>query len=580
MLIKYSFIILLTLIYSGCASKYDEFTMDKAQDLSKRTIDLKMDHLAKEVKTKIQPVKKDDFIILNQSYDLETLLEKLSDIDENIYYLKNYKDFIVPVTKTKIHNFEELKNYLRDLSDLNIEIMNNKLEKSLPKVVKVSSASDNKLSLYDILISLEKDSTLVDIVDYINNNTKFTIFINKNSFKKTGTVNNSSQNIQDIVLDDELRLNYKINMDNWRLSKLIHYLQYSLNLFVDIDYDKQIILISKTKISTLEIVIPNIKNEYVDDIKSLSTLSVQNESPNDSNNNENDNDLGSMIYEELEKSILYILKNFGENDKIIINKTTGTVSVKSSFLALQKINKIVTSFNNNFNKQLVLTVSFYDIILNKEHTLGLDFSKTSKNINYKNRFVQNNFLFRNEETTNWNIFIDSLHKLGYIYNIEEYDVVLTNNIPFDDKDLITSKYIASKTTDTSTTTAGTIISEEFERDEYQEGYNITYLPKIGKNNQVFIKMNIAQKILENLETKTFGKNADTLTLPSVRDVVKSPLLKLREGEGSIVWQRKYLDVADNYSGVIPIEDFIIGGTSGKKFVLKEYLMFVKVKKIK
>ncbi len=582
--------VMVAFLFSGCvATKYDEFSMDKAVKVAKRTDNLKLNHLSNQLQSKVVKLPKDDFIMLNQNYDLETLLLKLSGVDGRIYYLKNYKDFIVPISNTKIHNFKELQKYLEDVSDIKLEIIKNKYRKTLPKILKVSSISNKKLSLDDIVISLEKDSTLIDLVEYINNNTKYSIFIDKNSFKKVeedesssiSTNSSSTDNdTDDIVLDDELKLNYKININNWKLNKLIDYLQYSLNLFVDIDYDKKMILISKMKISSLDIVIPNIKTEYDDRVKDLSTLTVAEESDSSSQTIVTD-DVASKIYSELKKNIAFILTNFSENSEVYINETTGTIDIRSSFLALQKINKIISKFNNDFSKQIVLTVSFYDIILNKEHTLGLDFAKTTTTgTNYKNRFVQNNFVFKNVSGKKWGFFLDSLHKLGYLYNIEEYDVLLTNNIPFEDKDLITTKYIASKTTTVNTTSGGTTSSEDYTRDEYQEGYNITYLPKIGKNNQVFIKMNIAQKILENLETETYGTSSDTFSLPSVRDVVKSPLLKLKAGEGSIVWQRKYLDVADNYSGIIPLEDFIIGGTSGKNFVLKEYLMLVRVKKIK
>jgi DNA-binding protein YbaB len=578
---NYVTISLFITIFSGCAAKwYDENAMNDANKTAKRISNYKMDHLSQQIDQVEQS--KNDYFVLNENYDLDTVMKKLSLIDKNIYFVKTDKNVIIPASAIKISSFEQLKQYIKAVLDLDLRITQNRFIKSLPKIVELVDDNKALLSLKNINLELSGVTKFEKLIDYINNSTDYTIFLNKQSFKKStksgnGLINTPANGInqtKEIEIDDEKILSYKVTMNNWTLAKAINFFKNSLNLFVDVSYDNKIIILSKYKTNTFTVVMPNVNIVYSDALKKdLEAKDIKQPS---------ETQAISTVYAILENKVRNILTSFGENSQSAnIDTLTGSLVVTSSSEALKIITKVVNNFNEELSKQAYLRISHYDIILKRENEFGIDFAKTqTKGTNLKNRFVQNQFLFKTVDDGKWSWFIDSIHKYGVLYNIDEYDIILTNNIPYEDNDLVTTKYIASKKTTSTTTNGLTTNIENYETDSYQEGYAVNYLTKVRNNNSVSVKMNITEKKLENIENKVYGTNADSFTLPSVRDVAKSPLVQLHTGEKIIIWQRKYLDIADNYSGSIPIEDFVIGGTSGKSYVLKEYLLFVELIKIK
>ncbi|VAY88224.1 hypothetical protein MNB_ARC-1_1133 [hydrothermal vent metagenome] len=541
---------------------YDRRAMNDAAKTASRLVNYKVDHLEKSVKE----INRDDkkYFILDANYDIDTVMKKLSYIDGNIYYVKGDKNIIIPSTSIQIKSFNHLRRYIKTVLNLELKITENIFDKSLPKIVELQNDDRTQLSLQNVFLKLSRTTTIQDLIEYINRTTDYTIFIDKQSFMGEKNINTG----KNIRLSNNNVLGYELEVDNWSLSKFVKYLRSSLNLYVDVDYNNKSITISKYKVHIFRITAPNIKIAYGATLqKTIGGSSVRS---------------SVKLYDVIKLKIKGLLESFQEPSiNVQIDDVTGSLVVKSSSKALKAISKVVNEFNNELNKQVYLRISHYDIILKKENTFGVDFSQTQKvGTNLRNRFVKNNFLFKSVNDSSYAFFLESIHKYGYLYNMNEYNIILTNNIPYEDNDLITTKYIKSKKTTSTITNGVSKATEDYETDEYKEGYAINFLAKIRNNNSASIKMNITEKKLENLGTKVYGENADSFTLPSIRDVAKSPLVRLHSGERIIVWQRKYLDIADNYSGTIPIEDFVVGGTSGKNYVLKEYLLFVELVRIK
>jgi hypothetical protein len=562
------------MLLSGCAAKYDKDVMEDMDYISKRLVDYKTTHLQELVK---EEIKEDDkFIRLEEDKDLDTLLQELSLIDGNQYYLDKGKGFIVNRSGVKIHTFEQLNNYIKATKGKEIKITKNLFVKSLPKVVSLYDNDETKLSMDKIIIKLNEEKTIGELIDYINKATDFKMFIKKSSFLESsteGAIAPSVSTDKDILLDKNA-LSTKLTIQDWTLSEFIKYLEKSLNYYVDVDVEQKTITVSRYKMHSFDIKIPNVDTTFDDSGKEVGKATATGGAQVGSDNNK--------IYDAFKSRVENILIKMGENKKnISIDNVTGTLTVKSTNNTYEEIVQAVNDFNNDISKQLVLRISYFDVILNKDNTLGLDLSRIqTEGVNLKNRFVQNQFLFKtvNDEGFSW--FIDSIHKNGYLYNKDQYDILLSNNIPFEDNALINTKYVSSKQTVSNTTDGVSTSTESLETDTYQEGYAVSYLAKIRKNNTAAIKMNIVQKVLENIESETYGANGDTITLPSVKDISKSPLVQLKKGEKIIVWQRRYLDVADNYSGIIPINDFIIGGVKGKAYVQKEYVLFAELVRVK
>jgi hypothetical protein len=549
---------------------YDKSAEYDANKTAKRIFKYKMNHLEEQA-NQIEKLNT-NYFILNENYNLVTIMKKLSLIDHNVYYVKSDKDVIIPGSKIKIKSFEQLKRYIKSVMNLDLRITQNRFIKSLPKIVELTDDNKALISLKNIKLELSGVTKFEKLIDYINSVTDYTIFLNKHSFRKTkgkgGKGNIPKEGV--INIEDDKILSYKITINNWTLAKTINFFRNSLNLYVDISYENKIITLSRYKTNTFAVTLPNLNIAYSDslesDLKAKAKAKAKAKGGLDT------------VYKVLEDKVRKVLINFGENpNSANIDLLSGSLIVTSTSEALKIISKTVNNFNNELSKQPYIKISYYDIILKKENQFGIDFSKKQlKGVNLKNRFVQNQFLFKTVDADEWSWFLNSLHKYGILYNINEHNVILTNNIAFQDNDLITTKYIASK----KTTVTETVSTENYVIEEYVEGYSVNYLAKVRNNNSVSLRMNITEKRLENIEEKLTGTNGDKFTLPSVRDVAKSPLVQLQVGEKIIVWQRKYLDIADNYSGAIPIEDFIIGGTSGKNYVLKEYLLFIELIKIK
>ena len=101
-----------TLLFVGCSEKsyHDEMIDSTKQSLAKQDYkDIKKSYSDSLVDEKF---KDKEFISILEDKSLGDILKEMEIIDGNFYYLKS-SDILVPKSRIKIHNIEELNQYLQ-----------------------------------------------------------------------------------------------------------------------------------------------------------------------------------------------------------------------------------------------------------------------------------------------------------------------------------------------------------------------------------------------------------------------------------------------------------------------------------
>lgn len=322
----------LFLLLSGCSSKsYHDEMMQKAKDsLNKEEYkDLNESYSSSLVD---ENFKSKEFISILEDKSLSDILKEMETIDGNFYYLKS-SDILVPKSRIKIHNITELNGYLNAVLDKELFIKKNG---SIYLVKLLTTSETKKQSIEHIPFQLEGQISVEELIKLITAQSGYEVNIgsfieNRNDFQNS-IVSISSKNLKDA------------------LNSLSH----TKDVFVDVDYDKEVINITRYKDLVIELNIPLL------DIKSSSQTSNQ-ETTGES---KVENNSQIVLYDELDK----MLKNIISTDKIStyhIDKASGLIFLKSTKSIESAARTIAKAYESTFSKEAVIEFERIELILNK-----------------------------------------------------------------------------------------------------------------------------------------------------------------------------------------------------------------------
>lgn len=549
MLKSYKKILLLIpflLLFEGCSEKnYHDEVIDKTKEtLNKQEYSkLKNSYSGSFVDEK---TKNKEFISILEDKSLGDILKEMEVLDGNFYYLKS-SDILVPKSRIKIHNVAELNHYLNAVLDKELFI---KKAGSIYLVKLLSTSETKKQSIEHIPFELQGQISVEELIKLITAESGYEVTIgsyidNRDDFQNS-IVSVSSKNLKDA------------------LNSLAH----AKDVFVDIDYDKEVIDINRYKDVVIELNIPLL------DLKSSSQTSNQ-ETAGES---KVENNSQIVLYDELDK----MLKNIISTDKIStyhIDKASGLIFLKSTKSIENAVRTVAKAYESSFSKEAVIEFERIELVLNKNREYGIGSISDDRQTNagtgiLKGIGEEGTFSFASDNATRLlKLAATANNEIGRILNYSKNVIVLKNNIPSVQSISQNTDYIEKIET---TVTEG-VSTSEATVNTIKDGTSVTAMAKISRDK---IFLNITPNIKKLLKISEAKVGDSTIQLPQYNDQSYNISREIRMGETSIVGSIIVHDDAKEYQGVLPVEGFAIGGTDSKSYVRREIVYVVTLKNIK
>ena len=477
---------------------------------------------------------------------LGDILKEMEVLDGNFYYLKS-SDILVPKSRIKIHNVAELNHYLNAVLDKELFI---KKAGSIYLVKLLSTSETKKQSIEHIPFELQGQISVEELIKLITAESGYEVTIgsyidNRDDFQNS-IVSVSSKNLKDA------------------LNSLAH----AKDVFVDIDYDKEVIDINRYKDVVIELNIPLL------DLKSSNQTSNQ-ETAGES---KVENTSQIVLYDELDK----MLKNIISTDKIStyhIDKASGLIFLKSTKSIENAVRTVAKAYESSFSKEAVIEFERIELVLNKNREYGIGSISDDRQTNagtgiLKGIGEEGTFSFASDNATRLlKLAATANNEIGRILNYSKNVIVLKNNIPSVQSISQNTDYIEKIET---TVTEG-VSTSEATVNTIKDGTSVTAMAKISRDK---IFLNITPNIKKLLKISEAKVGDSTIQLPQYNDQSYNISREIRMGETSIVGSIIVHDDAKEYQGVLPVEGFAIGGTDSKSYVRREIVYVVTLKNIK
>ena len=538
-------------LFSGCSPK--SFHEDMIEN-TKKSLDKKdyrgiqksySDTLVNQVDGK------KEYISVIDDKSLSDILKELEALDGNIYFLKS-SDILIPKSRIKISSLEDLNNYLNATLDKSLVIEQNN---QMVLVKLLSSSERKKRSIKSIPFNLDGQISVEELIRLITLESGYEV------------------NIGSFIENRDDFQNSIVQINSRDLQDALNSLAQAKDVYVEVDYDKEAINVSRYKDVVIELNIPLL------DMSSTSQTSNQETSGGES---KIENKSSIVLYEELDK----MLKNIISTDKISsyhIDKASGLIFLKSTKSIENAVRTLAKAYESSFAKEAVIEFERIEVLLNKSRSfgiLGADFARigdgTSWNVGPLSPESTGALGFETvNPIRNLKMLADSKNDIGKMLNYSKNMIVLKNNIPTvqaitDNTDYV-EKIETTRDADTKERTSDITVNT------LKEGTSITAMAKISRDK---IFLNIAPTIKKLITFKEVSVDGTTIQLPQYNDQSYNVSKEVKLGETSIVGSIIVHDDAKAYQGILPIESFAIGGTDSKSYVRREIVYVITLKEIK
>ena len=542
------FLVMMAFLFSSCSSKsyHEEMQENTKNSLDKEDYnEIKRSYSSSMVDEKHKTL---DFISILEDKSLGDILKEMELLDGNLYYLKS-SDILVPKSRIKIHNVSELNQYLNAVLDKELFI---KKSASIYLVKLLSSSETKKQSIETIAFELNGQISVEELIKLITIQSGYEINIgnyieNKDTFQNS-IISISSKNLKDALTS----------------------LGHAKDVFVDIDYEKEVINITRYKDVVIELNIPLL------DIKSSSQTSTQ-ETAGES---KVENNSQIVLYDELDK----MLKSIISSDTIStyhIDKASGLIFLKSTKSIENTVRVLAKAYESAFSKEAVIEFERIELLLNKDRTYGIgnisDNRQTNAGAGVVREIGTDGALSFTSDNLSRLLSITATadNKIGRVLNYSKNMLVLKNNIPTVQSITDNTDYVEKIETTVDSDTG--LRTSDVTVNTLKEGTSITAMAKISRDK---IFLNITPTIKKLIEFGEVSIDGTMIKLPQYKDQSYNISKEVGLGETSIVGSIIVHDDAKTYQGVLPIEGFAIGGSDSKSYIRREIVYVVTLKNIK
>ena len=579
---KYNSIIfiLCVTLFTGCSSKdgvglfnddFKEFTKEKFSNTQAP------DYVKNSIEEKINERK---YINLDNMKKLSSVLEELGSIDGKVYLLsKDSEDIFLTMIKNShrlnINSFDKLNRHLKDTTNYFIFIKNNRFLNDRVNIVTLQNQEVFKKTLDKIPFAIDGKVAISDVLEHLKEASGFSIVakgLSSASEKKTEKLANEKLFSSNSI--DELFENTYISFSGSNVMELLDYLSNSFNVYVDVDYETKTIVFSRLKSKLFSVSLSNVQYSGTLDVKKNIKTEV-----GEGNTDEEkaiETKIEFDILKSLETDISTLIKQSTKGATFAFNRTVGTVFAMADKKTMENISLVINNFNEVFEKQVDFQLEIYEFAVTKEYDIGINIGGKIGDFEFgidkvaladrifgitKTKSNGDEFGASGELDNN---FVRLLKQTRHGY-------LLKNSIPYSIDITDSKSYVKSVTTESIISNGVTSTTVTPTTSEIGEGTILSVLSKVNGNK---VELNIQPKIVKinDVAEAVFGGN--TITLPDVSVNTFSSNVMLENGEKIIIGHLTSYEDANDYKGVVPIENFVLGGATNKKYFRKETVFVV------
>jgi hypothetical protein len=583
-LLRLVFSILIVFAFLGCSGKHGTFNADFEKYVES---DFNKTQAPNYVKDAIgEVIDKNATIDIDNPKRLSSVLNSLSQIDGHLYVLDDASEdiFLKSVKKSfqlGINSFDKLNQYIQDTSNYFIYIKKNRFLKNRVRVISVKDKDSLKKNLQDIPFVVNGKMAVSEILEQLREVSGFNI-IAKNmpdSQKRKNEIKPNDKLFGANSIDVMFNNSY-ISFAGNNVMDLLNYISISFNVYVDVDYDNKIVIFQKHKTKIFTISINNVEYSGSLDIEK----SVKNDVGSDDSKKSVKTKIEFDMLDSLKVGLEEILDKSGdEENTLFFNKTVGTVFVRADKRSMQDISALIDNFNNIFNKQIDFQLEVYEFAVQKDFNYGIRLGGEINGADLEASGESGpsvaqsifNWTKTNAKDEKTSFGVRSDHTMVRLLSQSRYGYILKNSIPYYVDFTTSQNYV--KTIETKEEGTGTEKTTKITPsiETTSEGTILSILAKINGNK---IEFNLQPKIVsvDATLTQDFGSDDEqqTITLPKVNLNTFSSNIILKDGEKRIVGYMTSYEDSNNYNGMIPVENFVIGGSSTRKFIRKETVFVV------
>lgn len=579
------------LLLGGCTLKDSKKDRDY-NNMSQRVVE-KREQLVGQIEQ--QRIKKQTISIENSKY-LTTVLKELGKMDGKVYFLKS-KDIKVPESKYPIKSFESLNHYLELTTDHRL-VQTNPDDNDGLVLLELKDIHEANRDLKDIPLALEGRLNLEQMLDIVSRLTGFNVIINA---KEIETVD----------------MKAKISFQGSSVKDFLDYLSYSMNLFVDIDHKKKLITFSRYKTGYYHLIVSNLK---VSESTEGKILEATDDTDSEGGNNLLATDVTLDTFAHLKENLDEIINQNNTRDEknyYTLNQANGQVVVYATFNAMKQVDRLIAEFNEEFSKQIKVTLESYEVLLSNDYTIGSDLLENhilSLDSPNEKIFATTNFLnggvasivdssespalkassfipdadgVYTQEYANMdqavtssgkvsqsNALLNSINQYGKLISNRKNSSLMVNNIPYVQNIITSTTYLKTINKTEEVVDGIKETTYEPEPDNVYEGFSLTVIPKV---NEDLVSLNILPNFTKLLSMNSQEFDEEVIALPKTETHNFNANVVLRNGERRLIGSVAFFDEAENYQGVVPLEHFIVAGSSDTSYVRREIVFVVSVK---
>ena len=243
------------------------------------------------------------------------------------------------------------------------------------------------------------------------------------------------------------------------------------------------------------------------------------------------------FWEELEKQIQTLMSKDG---RLVINKLSGTIQVTDWYKRIDEIKNFLKNVHQALHRQVQIEARIYEVNLNDNYSLGIDWSKinfygTSGNIGLANIITApfGGFIAKAATTTisfadgSFDGVLEALQEQGEIRVVSQPRVVTLNNQPALIK-VATDQPFFTSTISQGTAGSPNIVTEQAR--SVTVGLVLSVTPQVSDNGWIMLDVTPIISRLREISTSPL----QTATAPVLDVKQSSGLVRLKDGEMIII----------------------------------------------